>query len=121
LPVAELGDVHAGYGSVFRLREEREIDDPDDAAIYEIDEHRQALSGHLVSGELDNEVVDRAHFSLVVAHGCPHSLRGCDLRLRAAQRSSHSQIRTIRLALACALTPPGWYRCPQPGGALAAM
>ena len=46
-------------------KREGEIEDADDAPLDEVDEDREPLAGHLVAGELDDEVVDGTEFQVV--------------------------------------------------------
>ena len=51
------------------LHHEREVEDPDDAAIHQVDEQREPLTGHPVAGELDDQVVHRTHRLNIPATG----------------------------------------------------
>ena len=65
-----LGEVPSAHRPVGVLDEERDVEDPDDAAIDEVQQQRHHLAGHrLVAGPLQHHVVDRAHLiELLFAH-----------------------------------------------------
>jgi hypothetical protein len=67
----ELGEVQRRHRSVPALGQEREVEDPDDAAIDEIQQERHHLAGdRLLAVPLQNHVIDRAHlFELIFTHG----------------------------------------------------
>src|SRR3954468_10272589 len=67
----DLADVQRRDGAVLALHQERDVEDPDDAAVDEVDDQRHRLTGRLPARPLDHDVVDRAHlFELFHAHGC---------------------------------------------------
>ena len=57
----DLSQVDGGHRSVLGLDEESEVEDPDHAAIDEVQEQRHHLTGDwLIAGPLQHDVVDRA-------------------------------------------------------------
>jgi hypothetical protein len=64
-------EVPCPHRPVLVLDDEREVEDPDEAAIDKIQEERHHLAGdRLIAGPLQDHVVDRAHlFELLFAHG----------------------------------------------------
>ena len=84
----EVGDRDARNRSVGALLDEREVDDPDDAPVDQVDEVGEALAGQLVRvRELDDQIVDRAHLVDVVAHAEPRSFRD-DVKAGETARSA---------------------------------
>ena len=56
-----------GDGAVLALGDEGEVEDPDQAAVDQLDQVRRDLAVGLAAGPLDQHVVDRAHLVDVVA------------------------------------------------------
>ena len=65
---ADLGDVDPRYRAVLALGDESQVDDPDDAAVDEVDQVRDRLAGRLPALPLDQHVVDRADLQAFLTH-----------------------------------------------------
>ena len=64
---AEVGQLEAGDGAVLGLGDEGEVEDPDQAAVDQVDQVRRRLAVGLAAGPLDQQVIDRSHLTEVVA------------------------------------------------------
>src|SRR3954453_3419648 len=67
----DLADVQRRDGAVLALHQERDVEDPDDAAVDEVDDQRHRFTGVLPARPLDHDVGDGAQqIELFHAHGC---------------------------------------------------
>jgi hypothetical protein len=72
--LVDVGDLQAGDGAVLGLGQEGEVEDPDQAAVGQVEEMRHRLSGRLPSGPLDQHAIDRPHLSQVIVAQARSSL-----------------------------------------------
>ena len=70
----EVGDRQGVDDTGGILGDEREVEDADDPAVVQVKQDREAFPGHLVAGELDDDVVDGSDLDLF-GHGLVPSLR----------------------------------------------
>jgi len=65
---AEIGELQRLDGPILTLRQEGEVEDPDQAAVDEVDQVWRDLPFRLLAGPLDQHVVDRPHLDVIGVH-----------------------------------------------------
>ena len=83
--VAQLERPHRAVGVA---GDEHEVEDADQPAVDEVDEDREPFAGHLVAGELDDQVADRSQRVRFVCH---HAIT-----FRVAHRMGISTLRSTK-------------------------
>ena len=66
--VVDVAQLDRGHRPVGAASDELEVEDADQPAVDQIDQRGQPFPGHLVAGELEDEVADRPHRVCVVCH-----------------------------------------------------
>lgn len=87
----------SAYGTIVITGHEEQVEYPDDTTVDEIEQGGEPFTGHLVAGELNDEVADRSKHGCVVPHRLPtfESQRAPDWNVLAPTGKCHGHCRRV--------------------------